>query len=406
MSKIIFVNRFFYPDQSATSQILSDLAVELVNEHRLEVVVLCSRRIMSDPSVMLSKYDDVKGVKVIRVFTTSLGKSSLIGRALDFMFFYITSFVTLLAITKRKDIIVAKTDPPLISVTSYFVSKIKGAYLVNWLQDIYPEVAIRLGVKGFDGLLGRLLTRVRNNVLLNSKCNVVLGDIMLNHVTSLGVKQSNLKVIHNWSDGNVVKPIDRASNSLISDWGLKDKFVVCYSGNMGRAHEFDTILGAIQLLRDINNIVFIFIGGGAKKQYIEDKRAQYGLDNIFFKPYQEFNNLSFSLSVGDVHLITLIPELEGLIVPSKLYGVLAAGRPALFIGAEKSEVRAIIEDGKCGSSFAIGDSESLATKIKFLCDNRDVLNEMSDNARSVYMRKYDKRIAFSKWAELLKEMSA
>ncbi len=401
MSKIIFVNRFFYPDQSATSQLLTDLVTKLNFGADVDTVVVASRRVMADPSINLNKTEVVDGVQVNRVYTTNFGKKALFGRALDFLLFYFTSFFLLLKIVEKGDVVVVKTDPPLISLTTMLAVKIKSAKQINWLQDIYPEVASRLGIKIFNGLIGRFLASIRNYTLRKSIYNVVLGEVMSSHVEKLGVDGDRIRIIHNWSDGCSIKPIDKESNYLIKEWGLEGKFIVCYSGNMGRAHEFDTIINAIEYLKSYRDIMFLFIGDGAKRRWLEDHAKQRKLDNIMFKPYQDFSKLSYSLSVGDVHLISLIPELEGLIVPSKLYGVMAAGRPSLFVGSDEGEIKKILVESNCGRSTLIGDVDNLVKKIITLYEDRELLFQISENARSEYMKKYDKPVALKKWQALL-----
>jgi glycosyltransferase involved in cell wall biosynthesis len=172
---------------------------------------------------------------------------------------------------------------------------------------------------------------------------------------------------------------------------------------MGRAHEFDTILNAIEILKSYNDIAFLFIGDGAKRQWLESQAKQRKLDNIIFKPYQDFSKLSYSLSVGDVHLISLIPELEGLIVPSKLYGVMAAGRPSLFVGSDEGEIKRILAESNCGRSTLIGEADNLANEIITLYKDKELLYQISKNARSEYMKKYDKPVALQNWQSLLSD---
>lgn len=404
MPKIIFVNRFFYPDQSATSQLLTDLVSKLNFDTDVDVVVVASRRVMADPDILLDKSEIINGIKVRRVYTTNFGKKTLLGRVLDFLLFYFTSFFLLLKIVGKGDVVVVKTDPPLISLTSMLAVKIKRAKQINWLQDIYPEVAGRLGIKLFNGVIGRFLVRTRNYALRKSLYNVVLGEVMSSYVESLGIERDKIRIIHNWSDGVSIKPINKESNYLTKEWGLEDKFIVCYSGNMGRAHEFDTILNAIEGLKSYNDIVFLFIGDGAKRQWLEEQANTRKLDNIIFKPYQDFSKLSYSLSVGDVHLISLIPELEGLIVPSKLYGVMAAGRPSLFVGSDEGEIKKILAESDCGRSTLIGEADSLANVIITLYEDKELLLKISKNARSEYMKKYDKPVALENWQSLLSDV--
>jgi glycosyltransferase involved in cell wall biosynthesis len=257
---------------------------------------------------------------------------------LDYLTFYLSAAWILLVSLKSGDIVVAKTDPPLISVVAAIVAKIRGAKLINWIQDLFPEVAGAIGVRGIKRI--EALLRLMRNWSLRSACkNIVIGDEMAKKVAGEGVKPSAIQVIHNWADGRAIQPVDRDKNCLRREWNLQDSFVVGYSGNIGRAHEFDTILNAAEKLKDAADIVFLFIGGGAQRDGIQEEARRRGLENIMFKPYQPREQLRLSLSVPDIHLISLQPSLEGLIVPSKFYGVAAAGRPTIFMAARTGKSR-------------------------------------------------------------------
>ena len=216
----------------------------------------------------------------------------------------------------------------------------RGLHLVNWLQDLYPEVAMALGVPFVQGPLGRGLLRLRDASLRAADANVVVGERMAEMTRARGIAPERIHVIPNWCDDENIQPIAAADNPLRRDWGLADRFVVGYSGNLGRGHEFQTVLAAAEHLRhDDQRLCFLFIGGGKKFAELADAVRERGLDQVFrFLPYQERGLLRLSLGVADVHLMSLKPELEGLIVPSKLYGIAAAGRPIIAIAAPDGEI--------------------------------------------------------------------
>ena len=174
-----------------------------------------------------------------------------------------------------------------------------------------------------------------------------------------------------------------------------------YSGNMGRVHEFETVLGAAQILKDEKDFVFLFVGDGQKRRWIEEEAKRRGLSNFIFKPYQPYANLSESLSVADVHLISLLPELEGLIVPSKFYGIAAVGRPTIFIGDPAGEIAKILSEEESGFTVPIGQSEALANQIRVLAKDRAFLDRIGQNARTVFERRFDKTSALQAWREVL-----
>lgn len=365
MNKIIFINRYFYPDHSATSQMLSDLAFGMAEKKQDKAIhIVTSRQRYDDASAELAKYEVIQNVHIHRVKTTHFGRQNLIGRAADYLSFYFSAAIKLLQLTQKGDTLVAKTDPPLISVIAAIIAKIKKAHLVNWLQDLFPEVAAELGIKLASGLIYKVLKGIRNKTLKQAKMNVVIGELMAERLRKQGIPEQQITVIHNWADGEQINPVPYQQNPLRKEWGLEGKFVVGYSGNLGRGHDFSTILAAAEQLKTNPAIQFLFIGGGAQLPDIKKQCQQKGLVNVMFKPYQPRENLDQSLSASDVHLISLRPELEGLIVPSKFYGVLAAGRPVIFIGSNKGELAKVITMQQCGEIVEQGAGEQLIKAIE------------------------------------------
>jgi colanic acid biosynthesis glycosyl transferase WcaI len=240
--KLIFVNRFFYPDESATSQILSDLARGLA-QRGFDVQVICSGQLYEDPGANLPTSEITFGVRVYRVGSTRFGRQRLVGRALDYLSFYAACARRLLRSLHRGDIVIAKTDPPLISVVCALAAKWRGATLINWQQDVFPEVASLLGANPLPSVLDAILRRVRNWSLRTARMNVVIGGRMREHLAACGIPGSRLCVIENWADASGVAPKSPSTSALRLRLGLLDRFVVSYSGNLGRAHEFDTAAG-------------------------------------------------------------------------------------------------------------------------------------------------------------------
>jgi glycosyltransferase involved in cell wall biosynthesis len=398
VNKIIFVNRYFYPDISATSQMVSDLAFALTShDHRVSVVT--SRQTYENPRDRLPSRQTYSEVEIHRAWTTRFGRMSLIGRAFDYITFYLSAFFILLRITQPGDVIVAKTDPPLISVIAWIVTRLKRARLVNWLQDVFPEVAVALGVLSCRPLVW-MLRWLRNLSLRGAVMNVVLGERMQDRICMLGVARSKTVIIHNWADANLIRPVPRGSNTLRKDWNIQDKFVVGYSGNMGRAHEFDTIIDAMKRLRNDSGIVFLFIGGGAEKIRLERAAKELDLNNCIFRPYQKREHLAESLSVPDVHLASLLPPLEGLIVPSKVYGIAAAGRPIVFVGDPDGEIGKLVNRCKFGFTVPIGEGGELAQRLLKLKQTPEVAVQMGNNGRQCLMDYYERSIAVAAWRGL------
>ena len=403
LTRVIFVNRYFAPDISATSQMLSDLCFALVSRG-FDIVVVTSRSAYDAPEMRLPANEQLNGVEVRRVWTTSFGRASLPGRVCDYLSFYLSAFWMLLRTANRQDVIVAKTDPPLIAVAAAVVARLKGAYLVNWLQDVFPEVGLRLGVLR-PGPLVNTLRKLRNWSLRAARVNVAIGSRMATLLMAEGAHPEAVRVIHNWADGVLIRPIKHEENSLRESWGLGGKFVVGYSGNLGRAHEFETMLGAAAALTEDSTVAFVFIGGGHGNKQLREAAAARGLSQLKFFPYQPQALLAQSLSAPDVHLVSLRAEMEGLIVPSKVYGIAAAGRPCIFIGDAGGEVAKMLEEGGFGTTVAPGDSTGLMEAIVRLRNNPELCRAQMLSARRFFEHHHTSEAAAARWESVLHAVS-
>src|SRR4029077_17341069 len=185
-------------------------------------------------------------------------------------------------------------------------------------------------------------------------------------------------------------PVPREDNPLLCEWRLEGKFVLGYSGNMGHVHEFKTMIDAAERLKHESEIAFVFIGSGIARPWLEDEVAERGLTNVQFRPYQPADRLRWSLSVPDVHFVSLRPTLEGLIVPSKFYGIAAAGRPIIHIGDPDGEIAKILEREQCGWSYCIGEVGPLAQCIRRLSQRRDEATDAGSRARLAFDRQYSR----------------
>ncbi|MEA2236573.1 MAG: colanic acid biosynthesis glycosyl transferase WcaI [Thermoanaerobaculia bacterium] len=352
---------------------LSDLAFHLT-ERGWRVEVVTSRQRYGDALARLPARETVCGVQVTRVWSARFGRNFLPGRAIDYATFYASAFVALLRRSTKQTTIVALTDPPLISVVAAIAAMLRGAALVNWTQDLFPEVAEALGMKAL-----RMLRGVRNWSLRRARTNVALGD-------SMAARLPHAVVIHNWADA-ALRPVNHAH----------DQFIAGYSGNLGRAHDANTMLTAMHALRDEKKVEFLITGGGAQLDIIRKE----GLPNVRFAEYAPRERLSESLSAADAQLVSLQPSLEGLIVPSKFYGILAVARPVLFVGSPDGELARIIREHECGMVVESGDGVGLARCILELAANPERAREMGRRGRTLYETMFAPSIALAAWEKVL-----
>jgi glycosyltransferase involved in cell wall biosynthesis len=398
--RLIFVNRYFWPDASATSQLLTDLAVNLAAQGHA-VTVLTSRQRFDRPAASLAAAEWHQGVEVRRVWTSRFGRDRLWGRALDYLTFYLSAVIYVLARVRAGDVVIAKTDPPLLGAVLGPFVRAKRARLVNWFQDIYPEVAARLGVVSEHSLLARLLRRWRNRSVRKAALNIVLGEGMREYVMRAVSSPGPMRVIHNWSMPLEYSSIPVADNPYRRQLGAQDKVLFSYSGNLGRAHRFEALLEAADRLRQQPHIRFLVTGAGPKLQAVRDEVQRRALPNWSFLPYQPRDQLALSLGTADVHLISLDPALEGLIVPSKIYGVMAAGRPCLFIGDPAGEVANLLRQYDCGTSMHPDDPAQLARTIERLAADPALRHRWGANARKAFEQHFSFAHAMRHWEEAL-----
>jgi len=401
MPRLIFVNRFFHPDHSATSQILSDLAFHLASAGS-DVHVITSTQIYDDPKASLPSHQTINGVAVHRVSSTGFGRAALLGRGIDYLSFYRSLGRSLAAITRRGDVIIAKTDPPLASIVAMVAARRAGARLINWLQDIYPETAVELGVPLMRGPLAASLAAIRNRSLRSAEATVVVGALMAPKVESFGVSPERIHVIPNWCDDEDITPLAQTENPLRQAWNLNSKFVFGYSGNLGRAHEFETVLAAAERLRDHTRLLFLMIGGGKRFAELAAAVSERGLHNSFrFMPYQERTILRYSLGVADAHWLSLNPHLEGLIVPSKFYGIAAAGRPIIVIADNSGELSQLVQQHQCGIAITPGDADGLVRVLHRWSTDPSAIAKMGIAARNMLDTRFTRRQGLARWRELL-----
>ena len=399
-ARLFFVNRYFYPDESATSRILSDLAFRLAAQG-VPVAVVTSRQLYEDSNAQLPTSETLRGVDIHRIPTAGLGRSRLLGRALDYVSFHVTVAWRLARLVRPGDIIVAKTDPPLLSVTLSHVAAWRGALLINWLQDVFPEVANALVPGALPSWAYRMLAAARDRSLRRAAMNVVIGESMGTYLNRRGVDPGHVRVIPNWSDCDAVKPMESSHTATRRRLGLTGRFVVGYSGNFGRAHEFETLIAAARLLTDDPEVTFLMTGAGAKNAPLRQAVERAGLNSFRFQGYQPAEMLSDTMAAADVHLVSLLPSIEGLVLPSKVYGILAAGRPVLFIGDPDGEIARLISLHDCGITAAVGDGRFLATALKALQDDPKRRAAMGANARQLALTRFTADRAASDWLEML-----
>jgi colanic acid biosynthesis glycosyl transferase WcaI len=229
---------------------------------------------------------------------------------------------------------------------------------------------------------------------------------MADLVRSKGVPEERIRMIGVWSDQEEVKPVARELNAYRREWDIGERTLIMYSGNFGIGHDVETFLKAARELQNDDRIRFAFVGGGKKKEQVERFVHEHGLESTcIIAPYQPRERLDELLSAADAHLVSLLEGVEGIMVPSKLFGILAAGRPAIFIGDERSEISLVIVENQCGASVRQGDVDALISTIRGYADDPGSCVEAGGRARNALVEEHGAIHRLAAWRELLEELS-
>lgn len=401
--RVLFINRFFHPDQSATSQLLTELAEDL-DGLGVSVTIITGRVDYLGSGSLLPSRGTHKGIEIRRVRSSNFNRGRRLGRLADYLSFYLAAGWAALC-CKQQDCLVVLSDPPLLSVLAVIVGLLKRCKTVCWLQDVFPEIAVRAGVMP-EGRLTRFLGRVAVWSLRRVDRTVVIGRCMERHLIECKVPVSKLIRIPNWADGSHIQPVHRRESWFADKHGLVDHFVVMYSGNFGVVHEFETILEMIRKGGSEDQIRFYFIGQGHHKEQLVEAAQREEWGHVYFLPYQDREMMRFALPAGDVHLVSLRSDMSGLSVPSKIYGVMAAGRPIIFIGPGDSEAAVVIREAGCGHVIEPGRGNEATAALLAYYRDRSLVERHGQAARSYFDQHCDRRLATGRFWRLVREVAA
>ncbi len=397
--RIRFIHTFMYPDMSAVSQLMSDVAFHLAGEGH-DVDVVAGRGTYEGKGERLSKSETIRGVKFRRIWSPNLGKGSMVARLLDLCAFTLGSFLYAL-FARRVDRVVLLTNPPMYAAAGIFLRMLRHEPYVYVVMDLFPDVAECAGLMKPKGILSRIARGITCATFKRAERIVVLGTCMADRVRQYGISDEKIAIIRNWSDGEAIRPLAAEVNPLRKELGLTDEFIVMYSGNMGVGHRFEDILAAALNLRDRSDIRFLFVGNGVRRKEVEAFRDAHGLDNVTVRGYFPREDLCDSLPLGDAHFVSLRNGYEGLIVPSKTYGIMAAGRPVIYQGNRTGEIaRMLLEDGG-GAVVDEGDAAGLEDIITRWADNRADAGAQGKRARELFEERYTEKTGMQLYQAVL-----
>ena len=384
--RILFINQYYSPDSAATGQLMADEAQELSRRGH-EVHVLCSARAYGGGNERYPAYEILDEVHVHRVGATGFGRRNTVGRLADYLSFYLIAMMRAFFLP-RMDVCVCLTTPPFIGVVGAALRALKGTQFILWVMDVYPQIAVTLGAIKRGSLLDRVLGLLSKSLYQRASQIISLGEVMTQRLVEAGADPARICMVHNWVPREAVEPKHRKESRTRAGWGLNGDLTVMYSGNLGLGHDLTTFVKAAHCLQKDIDFKMLFVGEGKGRASLEKTSKTEDANCVSFYPPRPLADLSDSLAAGDIHLVSQNLGTQGLIVPSKVYGILASGRPSLFIGPEDCEPAQIIHSSNSGIVVPPGDVEGATNALRLLLDSPDLRKSMGLRARECYESRF------------------
>lgn len=411
--RILIFAHYYYPDVASTGQILKDQAEGMLNDFDMTVICVVpsySGRIAPEYKTKKYYFENINGVSVIRVKVPEFSKSSKISRIKNILA-YILSALAANGKTGRQDYIFTISQPPILGGLLGVLGKWqKHAKLIYCIQDFNPEQIMAVGYFENKFLL-KIAMAVDKFSCRKSDIVITVGRDLEETLRKRfkGKNVPNHTMINNWIDEKEIHPLecdDKNVAAFKNEYGLKDKFVIMYSGNLGLYYDLENIIKVIRPFKGARTkggkeVAFVFVGDGSIRYKLVEYVKKNGLNNVIFIPYQDKENLIYSLNAGDVHWCVNAKGIKGVSCPSKIYGIMAVGKPILGVLEEGTEARSLIEESGCGKCCEPGQYERIGKLIGWFIDNGfgadRILAEMGRRGRIYLERNLTKSASIKKY---------
>ncbi len=395
--RILVFNQYYWPGIEATAQLLTELCEALADEAELKVVTAVLHGHETEPRHVVHN-----GVEIVRVPSTSYERSQILARASNYASYLSNALVHGLR-GATPDVVLCMTDPPVVADIALLVARRYRAPLVVISQDVFPEIAVQLKRLENPVLMGVLRALV--SVYLRRADRIVaIGETMRRRLEDKGARPERLRVIPNWVDTDRLRPLGKETQ-WARELGFDRRFVVMHSGNVGHAQDLDSLVRAATFLRDLDDLAITIIGAGARHAELIALAELLDVQQVSFLYYQNRRVLPQSLSAADIHVVGLAPGLAGYVVPSRLYGILAVGRPVIAAADRESETAQVVEAAGCGIVVPPGRPELLARAIRDAHDGVYDLDAMGARGREWVEREADRSVAVGRYRDLLMELA-
>jgi glycosyltransferase involved in cell wall biosynthesis len=401
---LLIFSQVFLPDPASVGQHVADVATEMVRRG-WRVIVYAANRGYEDPSVRYAARKVIAGVEIRRLPLCSFGKQSIFRRLLGTASFLIQCTPRGL-LTRRLEGVLFSTSPPQIGLGACIVAMLRRVPAVYWAMDLNPDQLIALHKIQANGWLARILEAVNRFILRHSSLIIVLDRFMADRLRTRGGLEKKLMIIPPWPhQDRLSTSTDPLDNPFRIRHGLQGKFVVMYSGNHSPSNPLQTLLEAAERLRDDPRICFLFVGAGLLKNQIESFARQRQMDNVLSLPYQPLEELGHSLSAADVHVVSLGPEMAGIIHPCKIYGAMAVARPILYLGPSPSHVSDLLETHDIGWHVDHGDVDAAVSAItQAAAATPAVLTQMGERASTTLEQNLTQHLLCGQFCDRLEDV--
>ncbi len=392
------ISQVFYPDEVSTANLFTNLCSVLAEDEHINVQVWCAQ-----PSYSCLERQPKRivynNINISFLASTNFKKDILLGRLINYLTFTI-SVVLKLLFTKDKTPVFTHTTPPTLGIILSFICRIKKRKFNYVLLDIFPEGLVRLGRMNSKSMIVRFWNATYRAALKRCNYIIVLGRDMKNWLLDFYPNANNkVRYIPLWQDEKLINPKEYKSNPFVIKNKLEKKFVIQYSGNMGLWNDMEIFGKAVNL--NPRDIVFMFIGGGMRKKELLNSFKEPNPENVLLFPFLSNEDYANAVTACHVALVSLQDKLEGIAVPSKIIGIMAAGIPVIAFVPEESEIAYIIKEEECGIVVKSGNAEALINAVLELKTNNSLRMQMGINGRAAFEKKYTTSIISKQYALLL-----
>lgn len=403
---LLIYAHYYFPDVASTGQILTELAEGL--KDTFHTTVICTVPSYTGKISQYYRkhkyyYENINGVDVLRIRVPEFRKNFALSRILNILAYFFSAIAATFRV-ERQDYIFTISQPPILGGMLGVIGKrVKKAKLIYNIQDFNPEQVRAVQFTQSKLVLGIMMTLDKYSCKQADRV-VVVGRDMIETLKKRFIDLPDYAYINNWINEKEIIPLSADHRQVVQfkqKYGLQDKFVVMYSGNIGLYYDLQNIVKVIEKFQDRSDVTFAFIGEGSVLEELRDYQKRHQVTNVVFIPYQDKSSLVYSLNAGDVHFVVNAKGIKGVSVPSKLYGVMAAGKPVLGILEEGSEARLIVEEAGCGISVDPGDYEAIEALIQKFIEMKDSqqLKEMGSRGRAYLVNYLTKDVSIRKYRD-------